>query len=285
MGRKWRAMLLSALVFGVLFLLHFAWYGIREFWIGDTFARVENSVMEHPDSAWGTLEHHVVEPFGWDEEWEAYWALLQVEASYGKTKTVADSVLDVAWNYYGSNSDVWISRRTAVLLYKGISLCLRHKEKEAFVCLLEAYENKDDLLPRQQMLLVDYLKAIYYRNGLYEEAADRLGTMDSIPIINNKVVLQAKDIAVAEMRYEQEKERRAYWQWGMAVVSYLFVVILLTFYYAVRKKLRERELMAEILGYTRRINELDARSEENEKVQKEKDLLLERIKYNEIPMR
>ena len=40
------------------------------------------------------------------------------------------------------------------------------------------------------------------------------------------------------------------------------------------RSLRERELMAEILGYTRRINELDARSEENEKVQKEKDLIV-----------
>ena len=252
-------------------------------------ACMESEMLEEPDSVLVYLKGN----WRWSQDFEestaARYALMYVDALYQTNRIVDDSALNVACSYYMGQGNDDESHRLVAQLYYGISLYQKHREKEALPYLLEVYESRERLMiPGREVLLLSYLKSIYYRSGLYEEARTRLGMIDSIPIVNNKVVpggVQAKDIAVAEMRYEQEKERRAYWQWGMAVVSFLFVVILLTFYYAVRKKLRERELMAEILGYTRRINELDARSEENEKVQKEKDLLLERIKYNEIPMR
>ncbi len=248
-------------------------------------ACMEGEMLEEPDSVLVYLKGN----WRWSQDFEestaARYALMYVDALYQTNRIVDDSALNVACSYYMGQGNDDESHRLVAQLYYGISLYQKHREKEALPYLLEVYESRERLMiPGREVLLLSYLKSIYYRSGLYEEARTRLGMIDSIPIVNNKVVpggVQAKDIAVAEMRYEQEKERRAYWQWGMAVVSFLFVVILLTFYYAVRKKLRERELMAEILGYTRRINELDARSEENEKVQKEKDLLLERIKYNE----
>ena len=175
-------------------------------------ACMESEMLEEPDSVLVYLKGN----WRWSQDFEestaARYALMYVDALYQTNRIVDDSALNVACSYYMGQGNDDESHRLVAQLYYGISLYQKHREKEALPYLLEVYESRERLMiPGREVLLLSYLKSIYYRSGLYEEARTRLGMIDSIPIVNNKVVpggVQAKDIAVAEMRYEQEKAKK-----------------------------------------------------------------------------
>lgn len=274
-------LLFMALAGGFVAAIHF----LKNFGFDRMVARVEEAVVQEPDSAISMLDS-LSAGFLTEEE-AALYALLYTEAVFEKEHHIHDSTLQVAYAYFVEEGKGDIPRELTVKLYHGLGLLEEGKQVEAFLALLDVYEQREALPGmHQKNLLCRYLGEIYRRNALYQEAERRFGE-DSLSGLAERGeraegidARLAKDVAVAEMRFEREKELRVVWQWAACIILLLSLFALGAVFYSYRKKKRERRLMSRILKYVQRIHSLDEQLSDSRKVGAEKVKLEQDMKRN-----
>ena len=198
-------LLFMALAGGFVAAIHF----LKNFGFDRMVARVEEAVVQEPDSAISMLDS-LSAGFLTEEE-AALYALLYTEAVFEKEHHIHDSTLQVAYAYFVEEGKGDIPRELTVKLYYGLGLLEEGKQVEAFFALLDVYEQREALPGmHQKNLLCRYLGEIYRRNALYQEAERRFGE-DSLGGLAERGeraegtdARLAKDVAVAEMRFERE---------------------------------------------------------------------------------